>query len=74
MLLYTGWFEAEEMHEWENPPVGLVLCTDKNESMVRYTLSRSASRIFASRFQLHLPSKEQLRAELERERMRIEGV
>lgn len=73
MLLYTGWFENEEMQVGENPPVGLVLCADKNEAMVRYTLSQSANQVFASRFQLHLPSEEQLRVELERERQRIEG-
>lgn len=41
MLLYTGYYEAEEMREGENPPVGLILCTDKNEAVVRYTLRRT---------------------------------
>jgi predicted nuclease of restriction endonuclease-like (RecB) superfamily len=43
MLLYTGWYEAEERREDENPPIGLILCTGKNEAVVKYTLSQSAS-------------------------------
>ncbi len=72
MLLYTGYFEAEEMREGENPPIGLILCTEKNEAVVRYTLSRTASQIFASRYQLHLPTEAELAEELQRERQEIE--
>lgn len=68
MLLYTGYYEREELREDENPPIGLILCTDKNEAVVRYTLSGSAQQVFASRYQLHLPSEDDLRRELERER------
>jgi YhcG PDDEXK nuclease domain len=69
MLLYTGYFEAEEMREGENPPVGLILCADKNEAVVRYTLGQRTEQIFAARYQLHLPTEEELRRELERERV-----
>jgi len=72
MLLYTGYYEAEEMQEGENPPVGLILCTDKNDAIVRYTLSRSDQAIFASRYQLYLPTEEELRAEIRRERDALE--
>ena len=68
MLLYTGYYEAEEMREGENPPVGLILCADKNESVVRYTLGQRAEQVFAARYQLYLPTEEELRRELERER------
>jgi len=73
MLLYTGYYAMEETREGENPPIGLILCTDKNDTAVRYTLSQSASQVFASRYQLHLPSEEQLRAELIRERRSLEA-
>jgi hypothetical protein len=72
MMLYTGYYEAEEMREGENPPVGLILCTAKNEAVVRSTLGQSARPIFASRYQLHLPTEEQLAAELRREREIVE--
>ncbi len=72
MLLYTGYFEAEEVREGENPPIGLVLCTDKNEAVVRYTLSGNARQIFASRYKLHLPTEEELAEEIRRERQQLE--
>lgn len=72
MLFYTGYYEKEEMEEEENPPIGLILCTDKNEAMVQYTLSKTASKVFASRYQLHLPSEQELANELERERQQLE--
>jgi predicted nuclease of restriction endonuclease-like (RecB) superfamily len=72
MLLYTGYFETEEQFADENPPIGLILCTDKNDAVVRYTLGHSAKKIFASRYQLHLPSEDELARELVREREDIE--
>lgn len=68
MLLYTGYYGAEEMQEGENAPIGLILCTDKNEAVVRYTLSKTDQAVFASRYQLYLPTEEELRTELRRER------
>ena len=49
MLLYTSYYEAEERWPDENPPIGLILCTDKNEAVVRYRLSQTANKVFASR-------------------------
>ncbi|MDY0059351.1 MAG: PDDEXK nuclease domain-containing protein [Myxococcota bacterium] len=74
MLLYTGWFEAEQMLPDENPPIGLILCTDKNEAVVRYTLGQKANQVYASRYQLHLPTEEQLALELQRERLALDAV
>jgi len=68
MLLYTGYYEAVETQSDENPPIGLILCTDKNDSVVRYTLNQSAQKVFASRYQLHLPTEEELMRELQLER------
>jgi predicted nuclease of restriction endonuclease-like (RecB) superfamily len=72
MLLYTGYYEHEVVREDENPPVGLILCTEKNEAVVRYTLSGSAQKVFASRYLLHLPSEQELAEELRRERVALE--
>lgn len=68
MLLYTGYYDAEERNADEGPAIGLILCTDKNEAVVRYTLGEAAKRIFASRYQLHLPTEKELAEELRRER------
>ena len=68
MLGYIGYFEAHEMHPDENPPVGLILCTDTETSFARYALRKSEEKIFAARYQLYLPTEVELQAELERER------
>ena len=68
MLLYTGYYEAEETQEGENAPIGLILCTDKNDAVVRYTLSKTDQAVFASRYQLYLPTEEELQTALRRER------
>lgn len=67
MLLYVGYYEAEEMHEGENPPVGILLGADRNETAVRYTLGERAKQVFAARYQLHLPTEEELRREVVRD-------
>lgn len=56
----------------DNPTIGLILCTDKNDAVVRYVLDEGNQQIFASRYQLHLPTEEELRAELNRELERLE--
>jgi hypothetical protein len=56
----------------ENPPIGIVLCTDKSEAVVRYTLPEDNQQIFASRYKLYLPTETELAAELQRERQAIE--
>jgi YhcG PDDEXK nuclease domain len=54
--------------EWEAPAIGILLCAEKNDAVVRYTLSEGEQQIFASRYQLYLPSEQELTAELNRER------
>lgn len=59
----------------DNPTVGIILCSYKDASVVRYSVLQGNEQLFASRYKLVLPSEEELRAELERERdrMRIQG-
>lgn len=52
----------------DNPTLGLILCSDKNDAVVKYTLGPEQHRkIFASRYKLHLPTEAELKAELRRE-------
>ncbi|MEQ1534225.1 MAG: PDDEXK nuclease domain-containing protein, partial [Sideroxydans sp.] len=54
--------------EGDNPTLGLILCPDKNDAVVKYTLGEQEERnIFTSRYQLHLPTVEELENELRRE-------
>jgi hypothetical protein len=56
----------------ENPPIGIILCLDKSEAVVRYTLPEDNKQIFASRYKLYLPTEEELAAEIIKERQAIE--
>jgi predicted nuclease of restriction endonuclease-like (RecB) superfamily len=73
MLLYTGYYKVEVTRKDENPPIGLILCTEKNDAAVRYTLNDSNRKIFTSKYQMHLPSVEELTEELIKERAAIEN-
>jgi len=66
MQLYVNYFDRERRTQGDGPTIGLILCTDKNDAVVRYTLGDSAGNIFASRYKLHLPSEAELRAEIRR--------
>jgi predicted nuclease of restriction endonuclease-like (RecB) superfamily len=72
MQMYVNYYQREIAAPDENPPIGIVLCTDKNEAVVRYTLPEGNIQIFASRYQLYLPTEEELSRELQRERQQIE--
>lgn len=69
---YVRYFEKEEKRKEDNPTIGLILCSDKNESMVKYTLLDERKSVFASKYKLYLPTENELKKELERERRIIE--
>lgn len=68
MQMYVNYYTREIREEWEAPAIGILLCAEKNEAVVRYTLPEGERQIFASRYQLYLPSEQELAAELNRER------
>jgi predicted nuclease of restriction endonuclease-like (RecB) superfamily len=72
MQMYVNFYQREVAAPEENPPIGIVLCTDKNEAVVRYTLPEGGTRVFASRYQLYLPTEKELAQELQRERRTLE--
>lgn len=72
MDFYARYFEQEVKQESDNPTIGLILCSHKNEAMVKYTLLENNNRIFASKYKLYLPSEEELKKELEREKQLLE--
>jgi len=67
MLMYVNYYTREMMNEDDNPPIGILLCADKSESVVKYTLSEENTQIFASKYKLYLPTEEELRREIESE-------
>jgi len=65
---YVNYYDQERRSEGDNPTIGLVLCPDKNDAVVQYTLGEQQERnIFTSRYQLYLPTEEELRQEIQRE-------
>ena len=52
------------MNEGDNPPIGIVLCADKSDAIVKYTLPESNNQIFASKYFTYLPTEEELKREL----------
>lgn len=68
LQLYVNYFDHERRTAGDGPTLGIILCTDKNDAVVRYTLGPDQEKkIFASRYKLHLPTEAELRAELRRE-------
>ncbi len=74
MQMYVNYFDGFEREEHEARTIGIVLCSDKNDAMVRITLPDENERVLAARYQMYLPTEEELRAELEREREEVERV
>ena len=64
---YANYFDRERHTEGDNPTLGLILCPDKNDAVVKYTLGDQNRKIFTSRYQLHLPTEAELQAEIRRE-------
>ncbi|ERT44835.1 Uncharacterized conserved protein [Fusobacterium vincentii] len=48
--MYVHYFEEEMMNEGDNPLIGIVLCVDKSDSIVKYTLSKNETQVFASKY------------------------
>ena len=69
---YIRMFDALYKSEDDNPTIGIILCSQKNEAIVKYSVLNEAKQVFASKYQLTLPSAEELQREIEEERRRIE--
>ena len=73
MQMYVHYYERELMNEGDNPPIGIVLCADKSEAIVRYTLPEKETQVFASKYKLYLPTEEELRKEITQEYHALEA-
>lgn len=62
--LYVNYFDRERLTEGDNPTLGLILCSDKNDAVVKYTLGEDQQQIFASRYKLYLPTEAELLSQL----------
>ncbi|MCL1921194.1 MAG: PDDEXK nuclease domain-containing protein [Kiritimatiellaeota bacterium] len=64
MQMYVNYYTREMMNEGDSPPIGLILCADKSEAIVRYTLPENNKQVFASKYMLYLPSEQELKDEI----------
>ena len=64
MQMYVNYYTRELMNEGDTPPIGIVLCAEKNDAVVRYTLPENNNQVFASKYFTYLPTEEELKREL----------
>jgi predicted nuclease of restriction endonuclease-like (RecB) superfamily len=62
--MYTNYYTRELTEEGDNPAIGMVLCTNKKDAVVKYTLPEENTQIFASKYKLYLPTEEELKREI----------
>ena len=74
MQMYVHYYERELMNEGDNPPIGIVLCADKSDAVVKYTLPENETHVFASKYKLFLPTEEELLVELKKEYDALESA
>jgi len=69
---YVRMFDDLFIAKDDNPTIGLILCSEKNEAIARYSVLNDSKQLFASKYMLYLPTEEELERELKRERRLIE--
>lgn len=67
LQMYVNYYDRNEKQDFENATIGVLLCADKNDTVVKYTLPQDNKTILASKYQLYLPSEKELIEELHRE-------
>lgn len=70
---YIRMFDALYKSDDDNPTIGLILCSEKNEAIAKYSVLNDGKQMFASKYQFTLPKPEELQAQVEKERRRIES-
>lgn len=64
LQMYVNYYDRKEKLSEENPTIGILLCADKNNTLVKYSLPENNNTIMASKYQLYLPSEKQLEEQL----------
>ena len=74
MQMYVNYYTRELMEPGDNPPIGIVLCADKSDTLVKYTLPLDNKQIYASKYMLYLPKEDELRNEINKQRELLENT
>ena len=73
MDMYVRLFEERLRQADDNPTIGIILCSQQNESVIKYSVLAESKQLFSSRYKLYLPTEEELKTEIERDRIHIEN-
>lgn len=65
MDMYLRMYDERKRGEGDNPTIGIILCSDTDEDIARYSILHGSEQLFASKYKLYLPTEEELRAEIE---------
>jgi len=68
MDMYVRLYEDRVRGPKDNPTIGIILCSEKDETVVRYSILKNSKKLFASKYKLYLPTAKELRDELDRKR------
>lgn len=71
--MYVRLFEEKIRQADDNPTIGIILCSQQNESVVKYSVLAESKQLFSSKYKLYLPTEEELKTEIERDRIHIEN-
>jgi hypothetical protein len=71
---YVRLFDDKVKQSDDNPTIGIILCADKDESIVQYSVLADKENLFASKYRLYLPTEDELKREIQRERCLIERM
>ncbi len=74
LQMYVNYYDRLEKQEFENPTIGILLCADKNDAVVKITLPENNKTIIASKYQLYLPTEQQLIAEVKKEMEKLDNL
>lgn len=66
--MYIRMYEELKRSEGDNPTIGIVLCSDTDEDIAKYSILHGNEQLFASKYKLYLPTEEELRAEIENQK------
>jgi len=72
MDMYMRVFDEQRRREGDNPTLGLILCSERNAAVAKYSLLADKAQLFASKYQAVMPTEAELKAELQRDRALLE--
>ena len=67
MQMYVNYYTRELMEPGDNPPIGIILCADKSDALVKYTLPLDNKQVYTSKYLLYLPKEEELQEEMKKQ-------